>query len=534
MKQSNRILAYSALALVVMLAAFGAIAFDTSNVAYAQGPVPVAPTLTAQATGADTIDLSWNDVDDAVSYDLWAWDSVDEWRQLGGGTLTGTSYSHSPLTSGTTYYYQIRAFNSDGDPSGWSDRVNEVAGDMVPDAPVLTATAGFQQITVSWPAVTGATRYELWAWLGSWSQLDGGTLTDTSHVHDGLSTGRTYYYQGRAVNSAGVMSAWSALVSTTVLSTPNISAPTLTAAIGDEQVTLTWTASTAPAGQTIASYAYRYVESGGTLPDSWTNVGNVLTTTKSGLTNGTEYDFQVRAVSNTGANGTPSNTASETPSTVPNAPTLTATEGYRLVTLSWNAPANNGAAITRYHIEILNTQNNWVSETSVAGSATSYTDRSLSDSTVYTYRIIAENVAGRSSASNSADATTLAQPAQVPGMPTAIGASSQPGAVRLTWQAPLFNGGSPITSYEYRYKLDTATSYSMSFKSAMLELTVDVEPLTPATEYDFEIRAVNSVGAGEAANTDGITDAALRTPGPTGPTAVPRLRTSLGTHARIQ
>ena len=92
-------------------------------------------------------------VEDAVSYDLWAWDSVDEWRQLGGGTLTGTSYSHSPLTSGTTYYYQIRAFNSDGDPSGWSDRVNEVAGDMVPDAPVLTATAGFQQIEVSWPAV---------------------------------------------------------------------------------------------------------------------------------------------------------------------------------------------------------------------------------------------------------------------------------------------------------------------------------------------------------------------------------------------
>ena len=42
MKQSKRILAYSALALVVMLAAFGAIAFDTSNVAYAQGPVPAA------------------------------------------------------------------------------------------------------------------------------------------------------------------------------------------------------------------------------------------------------------------------------------------------------------------------------------------------------------------------------------------------------------------------------------------------------------------------------------------------------------
>ena len=165
------------------------------------------------------------------------------------------------------------------------------------------------------------------------------------------------------------------------------------------------------------------------------------------------------------------------------------------------------------------------------GTATSYTDRGLNDSTVYTYRVIAENLAGRSSASNSADATTLAQPAQVPGMPTGIGAASRPGAVRLSWQAPLFNGGSPIIRYEYRYKLATATSYTMGFRSAMLELMVDVMPLTPGTEYDFEVRAVNSVGPGEAANTDGITDTALRTPGPTAPTAVPRLRTTLGTHA---
>ena len=322
MKQSKRILAYSALALVVMLAAFGAIAFDTSNVAYAQGegPVPAAPTLTAEATGADTINLSWNEVDDAVSYDLWAWNSVNEWQQLGGGTLTGTSFSHSPLTSGTTYYYQIRAFNSDGDPSGWSDRVNEVAGDMVPDAPALTTTPGYQQIMVEWPPVTDATRYELWAWLGSWTQVDGGALTATSYVHGGLTTGRTYYFQGRAVNSAGVMSAWSALVSTTVLSTPNITAPTsFSAARGDEQVTLTWTAATAPAGQTIASYEYQHVASGGTFADSWTNVGNVTTATVTGLTNGTTYDFEVRAVSNTDATGN-AGSASATPATVPGAP----------------------------------------------------------------------------------------------------------------------------------------------------------------------------------------------------------------------
>ena len=277
MKQSNRILAYSALALVVMLAAFGAIAFDTSNVAYAQGTVPAAPTLTADSMGPTSIDLSWNAVPGAARYELWAWDKDNEWEQLDDGSLTATSHSHTGLTSGTTYYYQIRGINAEGVAGGWSDRVNEVAGDA-PDAPALTTTPGYQQITVSWPAVTGAARYELWAWLGSWTQIDGGALTATSYVHDGLTVGRTYYFQGRAVTSAGVMSAWSAQVDATVLSAPNITAPTsFNAARGNGQVTLTWGAPTSLAGQTIAKYQYRYVEDGGTFADSWTDVVGALT-----------------------------------------------------------------------------------------------------------------------------------------------------------------------------------------------------------------------------------------------------------------
>ena len=409
MKHTTRLLALSALVLAVVMAAIGAPALNAPGVAFAQGQVPDAPVISAARSGDSTINLSWTAPPGAESYILYAYDSVNEWVRLDVGDdfpLTATSFSHEGLTADRLYYYQVRGVNSDGGQGAWSTRVNEVAGQNAPARPVLTATAGYLQNVVTWPAVSGATSYLVFAWDGSWDE--GTPETGTTHTDTDLTAGRTIYYEARAVNANGVMSAFSRQVSAVVLSSPNISEPTLSAARGDQKVTLTWTASTAPAGQSIARYEYRHAASGETLPTTWVPVGNVLTTEVGSLTNGTTYNFEVQAVSNTGATGNPG-TASATPSTVPNAPTLTATEGYRLVTLSWDAPANNGAAITRYHIEILNTQNNWVSETSVPGSATSYTDRSLSDSTVYTYRVIAENVAGRSSASNSADATTLAQ-----------------------------------------------------------------------------------------------------------------------------
>ena len=231
------------------------------------------------------------------------------------------------------------------------------------------------------------------------------------------------------------MSAWSAQVSAVVLSSPNISAPTsFTATRGDQMITLTWGAPASVAGLTLAGYEYRYAASGTALPATWTNVGNVTTTSVASLTNGTTYNFELRAVSTTDAKGDVA-TASATPSTVPNAPVL---DRHRRLP-DWSCSVgtrrhNNGAAITAYHIQMLNNQNQWVAEASLPGSATSYTDRSLSDSTVYTYRIIAENVAGRSSASNSADATTLAQPPQVPGPPASIGATiTALAAVTLSW-----------------------------------------------------------------------------------------------------
>ncbi len=60
------------------------------------------PTLSANAT-ANGIELSWTAVTDAVCYELWTWTSADGWQQLGGDSLTGTSYTHTDATSGITH-----------------------------------------------------------------------------------------------------------------------------------------------------------------------------------------------------------------------------------------------------------------------------------------------------------------------------------------------------------------------------------------------------------------------------------------------
>ena len=535
MKQTTRILALSALVLAVMLAAFGVPALEAPSVAFAQGQVPAAPTgLTAQRSGASTINLSWNSVSGAVRYQLYAYNAVDGWERLDGGAdnpLTATTFPHPNLTADRRYVYQVYGVNAAGNRGPRSARVDEVAGQNAPGRPVLTANPGYQLNMITWPALPRATSYVLYAHDGaSWSQI-GGMLTSPSYTHRGLTVGQTYYYEARGVNASGVRGPYSAQDSATVLSSPTITAPQNLQAGDkpeDQQVTLTWQ-SPPGAGQTITGYEYRYAESTATLPDTWVmDAGNDLTETVTGLTNGTQYTFEVRAKSSGGVG--PAASVMATPAAVPDAPALTATEGYQMVTLSWDAPANNGAAIIRYHIEMLDAQNDWVAvPSSVGGTATSYTIRNLNDSTVYTYRIIAENAAGRSSASNSADATTLAQPAQAPGPPTGIGAESGPGKITLSWQAPLTTGGSPITEYQYRYAAaasTTTTGISWSrWISAMMELEVDVEPLTPGTVYSFEVRAVNSAGAGDAVNSDSLTAAATKTPGATGPTAVPSLRT---------
>ncbi len=125
----------------------------SERVSAATPPALDAPTLTAQpASGA--VELSWTAVDTAGRYLLWSWWNEETgWQQIGGDDLTATTYTHTNLTVGTTYYYQMRAENAAGESSEWSQQASATVTEAQQPAttPTPTPSSTSQLILTSTP-----------------------------------------------------------------------------------------------------------------------------------------------------------------------------------------------------------------------------------------------------------------------------------------------------------------------------------------------------------------------------------------------
>ena len=207
--------------LAVVLLAMATLLSFTDQVSAQQGVTAStlsAPTLTAQAT-ENGINLRWSEVTGATRYELYAWTEAAGWWEIGGDNLTGSSFTHSDVTAGTTYYYTVRAVNADGDESDWATNASVTLGTPALSTPILTAQATASGINLGWNEVTGAARYELYAWTeaAGWWEIGGDNLTGSSFTHSDVTAGTTYYYTVRAVNADGDESDWATNASATAL-----------------------------------------------------------------------------------------------------------------------------------------------------------------------------------------------------------------------------------------------------------------------------------------------------------------------------
>ena len=78
---------------------------------------PDAPQNLTATAGASTVTLDWDAVTDATSYNVYRGVSSSS-KVLLASALTATAYVDTNVTSGTTYFYQVTAENSDGESNG--------------------------------------------------------------------------------------------------------------------------------------------------------------------------------------------------------------------------------------------------------------------------------------------------------------------------------------------------------------------------------------------------------------------------------
>lgn len=136
-------------------------------------------------------------------------------------------------------------------------------------------------------------------------------------------------------------------------------------------------------------------------PGSYTATGTSSPLVITGLQSSTQYTYVVNAANNTGSTNS-SASSGVTATTVPQAPTITATAGNTNATIAITPGATGGSAITQYTI----TSN--PTTTTQTTSNTSYTFTGLTNGTAYTFTATATNANGTSSASSATSSITPA------------------------------------------------------------------------------------------------------------------------------
>ena len=198
----------------------------------------------------------------------------------------------------------------------------------------------------------------------------------------------------------------------------------LSATASNEQVTLSWQAGV-DGGSAIIRYEYQQRESGGSygnwteIPNSGAGQPNSTRFTVVGLTNGTTYYFQVRAVNSVGDSAA-SDAASATPGlSVPLKPlSLTATPGNRLMTLTWPAITNGGSPVTKHQVLWKEGEDSFYGWVDIPDSAEGETNTQkyivfgLKNDTVYRFQLRAWNALGAGDPSDEVAAAPSEEPQQ--------------------------------------------------------------------------------------------------------------------------
>ena len=454
-------------------------------------PTPLtAPSVTGGNDSQGRPTLKWDKVAGAAKYEVYR-----SYSQNGNyskySTQTSTGYTNSSyLTSGSTYYYKVRALDANGTAGPWSDVV-AVTCRLGLTAPTVTGGNDAQgRPTLKWNAVSGAAKYEVYRARSrsgeyiKYSTVTGTSYTNTSYIEDG----NTYYYKVRALKSDGTAGAWSSIVSVTyrAASTGTLPAPTVTGG-NDAQgrPTLKWNAVTGAAKYEV----YRARSLNGDYIKYSTVTGTSYTNT-SYIENGNTYYYKVRALDANGTAGAWSSVVSVTYKQTLSAPAVTGgNDAQGRPTLTWKAVT--GAA--KYEVYRARSKDgDYIKYSTVTG--TSYTNTSyIENGNTYYYKVRALKSDGTAGAwSSIVSVTYRAASTGTLSAPAVTGGNDAQGRPTLKWNA--VSGAAKYEVYRARslngdyikYSTVTGTSYT------------NTSYIEDGNTYYYKVRALDANGTAGA------------------------------------
>ncbi|MBF0479019.1 MAG: fibronectin type III domain-containing protein [Candidatus Omnitrophica bacterium] len=497
---------------------------------------PAAPsTVTLGSPTSGSLTLSWSGATDNVAVTGYKIDistsnvfttMLTGYNNLDVGNVSTKSITG--LTSGTTYYARVRAYDAAGNVSANSSSATgttSAAGDtQAPTAPttISLSTPTLNSLTLTWSGATdnvGVTGYRVdvstnsafTSMVTGYNNFDAGNVSNTTIT--GLIAGTAYYARVRAYDAAGNISSNSSIANATTTADTQAPAAPATVTLSNptaSALTLSWNSST----DNVAVAGYKIdVSTNNTFTAMVTgynnlDAGNVTSKSIAGLNASTTYYARVRAYD--AAGNVSSNSSSVTGTTssaadtqAPSAPT-TVTLGSptsSTLTLSWSGAIDN-VAVTGYKIDISTSSAFTTMLTGYnnldVGNVLSKSITGLSTNTMYYARIRAYDAAANisSNSSTATGTTSAAADTQAPTVPAIITlASPTLSSLSLSWSGATDNVG--VTGYKIDVSTNNiftspVTGYSNLDVGNVLNKSIT--GLTAGTTYYARVRAYDAAG----------------------------------------
>ena len=409
-----------------------------------------APVLSGTATN-NSIALSWNDVADAIGYEI-----LDEFTGTTTTVAAITEYTQNNINSGETHTYKIRAI-FESEHGAFSI---PLAVATIPDIPIVNTVGEQNTILIEWSEPNGANVYQL--------EADGEivyTGSNPRYMQVSLQSDTEHSYRVRAGNDSG-FSNWSDITKVkTKKENSNTPMNLIQSKVSNNTLIVSW-----DSVEGVTEYKIRL---NNTEIQQTVSVPYFSITT----TPGAIYTIDVAAVldNQIGTIGEWSEKLTfSTPYDIPISPVLGPTNSFvNSIELKWSEVEH----ATGYEVES-------DGQINTIGNSTTYIDSGLVAGSSHMYRVRAYNQSGKGAWS---EVLTVSTNADLPGVPLNVycnNISSTTGAsIKINWKEV---GGAQ------NYDVETIGGETTNITGT----SIAIDNLNHGTTYLFRVRAITEGGTG--------------------------------------